>query len=71
MLKNAVSLMAVLTIVIGIGVPPMNAQNNTQGKLMARRTAIISIYHQTNGKSFQLKSENWNDHQYIIKGEVQ
>ena len=67
MIKAIMSSMLVLTIVIGQGIA---ANSSPQGKMMARRAAIIDIQKQTNGAAgMSIISEHFDGQTYTIEAE--
>lgn len=59
--------MALLTaIVIGQGYVPQGT-TVAQGRILARRAAMIDVYHQLGSKNIQIVDESFDGKTYIVK----
>lgn len=71
MLKNAiVGYVAIFSVIVGIGYTPDNTMNAAQGKLLARRAAVVDCFRQTNENLFEVLSEQFDGNRYTIKAKV-
>jgi hypothetical protein len=66
--KVVVTLVAM--IVVGHGMAPVN-MGGAQGRMMARRAAIVDVYRQTSGAPMKIVSQSYEDGEYTITAEIQ
>lgn len=56
--------------VVGTGYAPATARTAVQGKLLARRAAMVDCYKKLGGKAgMKVLKENWDGHTYTVEAE--
>lgn len=68
-MKKFLTMLSLTAIVIvGQGIVPDRAVNATQGKLLARRAAIVDVYRQLgDSHGVQILGESFDGKKYIVK----
>jgi hypothetical protein len=62
-------LLLIAVILTAYGYAPDNGNNN-QGKMLARRAAMVDLYRRTNGTAYHILSESYDGHRYTIQASL-
>lgn len=55
--------------VVGVGVAPAHVVNPAQGRIMARRAAIVDVYRKLGRSNIRILKEVWNGEVYQVEAE--